>query len=380
MRISDLKFSQDDKLARITATVQWEDCDRPECNVYIETEKAFADDLTLNPHAFLVGCIIPAMHFGEKRILLDAEICPMLREGLITVMALMKEWSQGTYRPLNIEARTSSTAHSLSNHRRAGLFLSGGMDSLAALRVNKNNFPEKHPGSIKDCLLVHGFDIGGVIERGMKYHVFDRAKAALLEVANDANVTLIPVYTNIRHLCDERQLWLDKFFGAVLAAVGHAFASRLNLVYIASSYDIPNLAPCGSHPLLDSEYSSYDLRIIHRDLSLSRLEKLKIVAGWDVAFQNFRVCLANVPDRLNCGKCEKCIRTMTELVAIGALDKTKAFVENDVTPSQLSQFDITIRHRDPFYRAMMAPLQKRGRHDLVETIKKMLAGHVFWFF
>ncbi|NQT67971.1 MAG: hypothetical protein HQ552_00145 [Desulfobacteraceae bacterium] len=377
MRISDLKFNRDGQLARTTATVQWEDCDRPECNVYIETEKAFADDLTLNPHAFLVGCIIPAMHFGEKRILLDAEICPMLREGLITVMALMKEWSQGTYRPLNIEARTSSTVHSLNNHRRAGLFLSGGMDSLAALRVNKNNFPEKHPGSIKDCLLVHGFDIGGVIERGMKYHVFDRAKAALLEVANDANVTLIPVYTNIRHLCDERQLWLDKFFGAVLAAVGHAFASRLNLAYIASSYDIPNLAPCGSHPLLDSEYSSYDLRIIHRDLSLSRLEKLKIVAGWDVALQNFRVCLANVPDRLNCGKCEKCIRTMTELVAIGALDKTKAFVENDVTPAQLSQFDITIRHRDPFYRAMMAPLQKRGRHDLVKTIEKMLAGHVF---
>ena len=377
MRISDLKFNRDDKLARTTATVQWENCDRPECNVYIETEKAFADDLTLNPHAFLVGCIIPAMHFGEKRILLDAEICPTLLEGLITVMALMKEWSQGIYRPLNIEARTSSTAHNLNDHRQAGLFLSGGMDSLAALRVNKKNFPEKHPGSIKDCLLVHGFDIGGVIERGMKYHVFDRAKAALFEVANDANVTLIPVYTNIRHLCDERQLWLDKFFGAVLAAVGHAFASRLNLVYIASSYDIPNLAPCGSHPLLDSEYSSYDLRIIHRDLSLSRLEKLKIVAGWDVAFQNFRVCLANVPDRLNCGKCEKCIRTMTELVAIGALDKTKAFVENDVTPEQLSQFDITIRHRDPFYRAMLAPLQERGRHDLVETIKKMLAGHVF---
>ena len=177
MRISDLKFSQDDQLARTTATVQWEDCDRPECNVYIETEKAFADDLTLNPHAFLVGCLIPAMHFGEQRILLDAEICPTLQEGLITVMALMKEWSQGTYRPLNIEARTSSTPHNLNNHRQAGLFLSGGMDSLAALRVNKINFPEKHPGSIKDCLLVHGFDIGGVIERGMKYHVFDHNRS-----------------------------------------------------------------------------------------------------------------------------------------------------------------------------------------------------------
>lgn len=372
MRISNLKFSNEEKQARVMATIQWEDCDRPDHEIFIETEEEFVQDLSLNPHSFLVGCIIPALHFGERRIFLDAEICPTLREGLETVMALMKEWTKGEYKPLNIEAKTRSVVHNLNNRRRAGLFLSGGMDSLAALRINKKTYPEQHPGSIKDCLFVHGFDIGGVIQRGMKYHVFDRAKMALSEVAKDAKVTLIPVYTNIRHLCDERELWLDRFFGAVLAAVAHAFSSRLNLVYIASSYDIPNLTPCGSHPLLDPAYSSYDLRIIHRDLALSRLEKLRIVADWDVAFQNFRVCLANVPDRLNCGKCEKCIRTMTELLAIDALDKTKAFIENDVTSEQLEQFDITIRHRDSFYREMLSLLEKQGRDDLVNTIKKML--------
>ena len=357
---------------RATATVNWEDCDQPAREVFIETEEEFSKDISCNPHAFLVGCIIPAMHFGEKRILLNAEICPNLREGLQTVMSLMKEWSNGEHKPLNIEAKTHSTVAHLNKQRRAGLFLSGGIDSLAALRANKQNYPEEHPGSIKDCLLVHGFDIGGVIERGMKYHVFDRARAALSAVAKDANVTLIPVYTNIRHLCDERVLWLDKFFGAVLASVGHAFASRLNLAYIASSYDIPNLVPCGSHPLLDPEYSSFDLRIKLIGLSLSRLEKLRLVADWDVAFQNFRVCLANVKDRLNCGKCEKCIRTMTELVAIGALDKTRAFVENDVSPELLSSFNIKIRHRASFYQEMLSPLKERGRDDLVRTIKRML--------
>ena len=356
------------------ATVQWEDCDRPDHDIFIETEEAFVQDLSLNPHAFLVGCIIPALHFGERRIFLDAEICPNLREGLDTVMGLMKEWTQGEYQPLNIEAKTRSVANDLNHPGGAGLFMSGGMDSLAALRVNKKTYPKQHPGSVKDCLLVHGFDIGGVVERGMKYHVFDRAQTALSAIAKDADVTLIPVYTNIRHLCDERDLWLDRFFGAVLAAVAHAFTSRLDLVYIASSYDIPNLTPCGSHPILDPAYSSYDLRIIHRDLALSRLEKLRVVADWDVAFQHFRVCLANVPDRLNCGKCEKCIRTMTALVAIGALDKTEAFIENDVTPEQLAQFDITIRHRESFYRELLSPLKKQGRDDLVYAIKKMLAA------
>ena len=372
MRITDLTLLQSEKRVRVTATVTWEDCDQPTRDVFIETEEEFGSDITCNPHAFLIGCIIPAMHFGEKRIHISGEICPSLHEGLQTVMAVMKEWSRGEYKPLRIEAKNYSASPYVRKKRRAGLFLSGGIDSLAALRLNKQNYSEEHPGAIKDCLLIHGFDIGGVVERGMKYHVFDRARAALSAVAKDANVTLIPVYTNIRHLCDERDLWLDKFFGAVLASVGHAFASRLHLLYIASSYDIPNLVPCGSHPLLDPEYSSFDVKIKLLGLSLSRLEKLRLVADWDVAFQNFRVCLANVPDRLNCGKCEKCVRTMTELVAIGALEKTHAFVENDVSPELFSHFKITIRHREPFYREILPLLKERGRDDLVRTITGML--------
>ncbi len=372
MRISDFKLTRDENMVRAIANVAWEDCDRPSQEVYIETDVKFENDISCNPNAFLVGCLLPAMHFGEKRILLEDKICPMLCEGLETIMALIHEWYGGVYEPLQIDAKRSAYAGYVSKPRRAGFFLSGGIDSLAALRLNKLHYSEQHPGSIKDCLFVHGFDIGGVVERGTKYHVFERAKAALTPVAKDAQVELIPVYTNIRHLCDDRDLWLEKFFGAVLAAVAHAFVSRLNLVYIASSYNISILVPCGSHPLLDPAYSSYDMRIIHRDLELSRMEKIKLVADWDVALQNLRVCLANVKDRLNCGKCEKCVRTMTALVAIGALDKTKAFIENDVSPDLFSGFEINIRHRDPFYVEIIPFLKKMGRNDLVETIKKKL--------
>jgi hypothetical protein len=124
MQISNFKSIQDGDRKRVIATVQWEDCDRPDQNIYIETEKVFAKDLSLNPHAFLVGCIIPAMHFGERRIFLDAEICPTLREGLETVMALMKEWTQGEYRPLNIEAKTRSVVGNLNNNSSCMVLIS----------------------------------------------------------------------------------------------------------------------------------------------------------------------------------------------------------------------------------------------------------------
>jgi hypothetical protein len=121
-------------------------------------------------------------------------------------------------------------------------------------------------------------------------------------------------------------LWLNSFLRCGSGCHGPwVQPAVINLMFIASSYDIPHLHPCGSHPLLDPEYSSYGMRIRHRDYEMSRLEKIKIVSQWDIAFQNFRVCLANVPDRLNCGKCEKCVRTMTELTALGLLHKTRAF-------------------------------------------------------
>ncbi|MFW6054414.1 MAG: hypothetical protein ACOC9D_00805 [Thermodesulfobacteriota bacterium] len=373
MLIRDIQLTQTENRARVQATVVWEDCDQPQRQLFIETSREFAADLTANPQAFLVGSLIPALHFGERRISLDGPLCPGLLEGLQSVMALMRVWSLGVCRPLTIEPRWIEEAPQTRATGRAGMFYSGGFDSLAALRLNRLHYPGSHPGAIRDCFFVHGFDIGGVPARGMKYHVFERALEAMQEVMQAAGTKAIPVYTNLRHLCDDRELWLNRFFGAVLAAVGHAFTSRLDLFYLASSYDYENLAPCGSHPLLDPEYSSFDLQIRHRDAGLSRLDKLRIVADWDPGFQNFRVCLANTEDRLNCGRCEKCVRTMTGLAALGVLDKTRAFVEDDVTPEMFAGFKINIRHREPFYRELLPLLRKRGRMDLVKTIQEKLS-------
>lgn len=372
MKISNLTLTQENSHIRANAWVQFEDCPQPAKQVFIKTSKKYTDDFLANPHAFLVGCLLPAMHRGEKRIFIDQEICPLLKESLQAAMHILKDWTGGRYQPLTIEARTSPRTNLLDTPR-TGVFMSGGMDSLAALRLNRLNYPATHPAYVKDCLFMHGFDIGGVKARGMKYHVFERAQTAIQKITDDADAELIPVYTNIRHLCDQRELWLDSFFGAVLAAIAHSFANRLSMVFIGSSYDIPNLHPCGSHPLLDPEYASYNMRIRHRDYELARLEKIKIVSQWDVALQNFRVCLANTPDRLNCGACEKCVRTMTELTALGLLHKTDAFVEDEITPEHISRFDITIRNRPPFYKPLIPLLKEQGRDDLAKAIETQLS-------
>lgn len=371
MKIYDFNISKDSDYIQASAMVQFEECGQDEKLIFIKTKKKYADDFWANPHAFLVGCLLPAMHFKEKRIAVDEKICPFLEESLYTAMHILKEWTKGQYQPLKIQAQKQTVVKPVQSNR-AAMFMSGGMDSLAGLRLNRLNYPKSHPGYVKDCFFLHGFDIGGVKKRGMKYHVFERAKKAIYKITKEAETELIPVYTNIRHLCDERSLWLDSFFGAVLASISHTFSKRVNMVFISSSFDIPNLHPCGSHPLLDPEYSSFDMRIRHRDYLFSRIDKIKIVSQWNTAFQNFRVCLANSADKLNCGRCEKCVRTMTELTALGLLHRTKAFAEDEITAEHISQFDITIRTRPPFYRPLVPLLKKQARDDLAFAIENQI--------
>ncbi len=373
MKITDIQLTQDSDFAIASARVSFEQSDHPGKDVYIKTPVEYARGFDANPDAFLVGCLLPALHLGEKRIFLEGAVCPFLKEGVHVAMHILSHWTQGRYVPIPVESRVRKHQDPPAQHGAgAGMVMSGGMDSLAALRQNRLHYPDTHPAYVRDSFFLHGFDIGGVVERGAKFHVFDRAMTAVSRITQDAGTSLVPVYTNIRHLCDDRALWLDSFFGAVLAAMAHGFSSRINLMFIASSYDIPHLHPCGSHPLLDPEYSSYGMRIRHRDYELSRLEKIRIVSQWDTAFQNFRVCLANVPDQLNCGKCEKCVRTMTELTALGLLHKTRAFEADEITPADISRFDITIRVRPPFYRPLIPLLKEQGRDDLARTIASLL--------
>jgi hypothetical protein len=63
---------------------------------------------------------------------------------------------------------------------------------------------------------------------------------------------------------------------------------------------------------------------------------------------------------------------MTELTALGLLHKTRAFEADEITSEDISQFDITIRVRPPFYRPLVPLLRDQGRDDLADTIVRLL--------
>ena len=167
MRIENLRKETKGENARVAATVIWENCDRPTQVVYFDTSEEFSRDLTCDPHAFLVGCLMPAMRHGEQRIAIDEDICPELRIGLETAMDWICHWYGAPRKPVLIEAQIRVHAcPSRQRMERAGSFLSGGVDSIATLQANRLAFSSQHPRSIRDCLFVYGFDIGGSLRSG----------------------------------------------------------------------------------------------------------------------------------------------------------------------------------------------------------------------
>ncbi|MBN2138258.1 MAG: hypothetical protein JW720_10655 [Sedimentisphaerales bacterium] len=373
MKIEDVGVETKDGWSQLVAKVVWEDSDRPSRKIFYRTAAEGADYLSCgDPHPFVVGSLVPAVVHAEARLAVEGRICPELANGLNDAMHWLSCWSGFKIKPLKVEAEVREKAQSCNKEQRSGSFISGGVDSMFSLRMNQLHVPPSHPHSIKDGIFVRGFDIG-YNEDDAQDEIYKRAFAALSDVIADTNVNMIPLQTNIRHLDSGIPIWVYQFHGAALASAAHALCARLSRVSIASTYDINNLKPWGSHPLLDTNYSSHECRILHDGVRFSRFDKVRVLADWDVGIRNLRVCTQRPAGSLNCGRCEKCVRTLLELAALNMLDKATCFDESDLTSEDVDRIVLDSDYQAACYEELVEPLEKCGRGDLAGTVRKLLA-------
>jgi hypothetical protein len=379
MRIDDFTMEHADDRRRIQAEVNWEDVDRPPYQLYFEVDREFEDALCLSAHPFLVGCLVPALHFGERRIRVAGDVCPELLENLEEAWRILVNWyTPGEQRSFAIEEDGVLSEPLHSRRRSNGVFFSGGIDSFTALRLNRLLYAESHPRSFNEGILVYGLEQD---DPG----VFEIVRRSLEEAARETGLRLLTVYTNIylqfraEDEISRFALWKYKMGGAALAAVGHALSARLSGVTIAATHDLTNLEPWGSHPMLDHYYGSTDMLVRQAAFSLTRPERTRIVADWQPALRHLRVCnkyRTYAPGHLNCGECEKCLRTMLTLLSLGALERTDAFPTKDVSAEMIDRGAKMAKAPQlliPSYQAILPALEKIGRTDLTEAIEHKIA-------
>jgi hypothetical protein len=374
--ISDSSFATDSGLARVEAHVSWEDADNPPLRVFAEVPESHAEGFWPDANAFLILAVLPAWRAGERRVHVEGSLCPVLCENVRAAITTLQAWYADLGTPPAIECSTKPAALCPRGHHAVSL-LSCGVDSLALLRWNKLHVPVDHPAAITGTLLITFEKTPSASSDEFCRRVRGRLTPAAA-VASDAGVEAIPVVSNAWWLVNDGYFYDERWHGAVLSSAAAFFSRRFRRGYIASSSYPGDVYPWGSHPWLDPYYSSSHFQVENHGLGMSRLERTAIVADWPAGLNNVRVCQKDDP-AVNCGTCEKCIRTMTALVSLGKLRGCGAFAVDDVSAELIGTVDTyDMLHSEMQtipYRDMLPALTRSGRDDLAAAVRMVLRSY-----
>jgi hypothetical protein len=301
---------------------------------------------------FLAASLVPAMRIG-KPLSVEGKVSPKLLASVPTVERVLSGW-YGHLTPIQVNAEPAP------EHKAVGVacFFSGGVDSFYSVL--------RHLDEVTGLVFVHGFDIQprDVLLRACVSESLRKAAARL-------GKPLIEVETNVRAFSDQFTLWSEEYHGSALASVALLLSPQFGRFYIPASFSPHYSPPWGSHKDLDPLWSTDATDIIHDGWDASRVEKVRLVASSDVAMQSLRVCWENRGGRYNCGRCEKCIRTMVNLRIVGALGRCTTF-DNRLDLRAVERVPIPDECARAFVEENLEAARESGQDELARAIARSL--------
>lgn len=261
--------------------------------------------------AMLAAALFPAMSSATRLSSADP-ISPRLLAALPAIQDIVRSWEQRypayeRYQRVDVVAEERDVK-ARSPDRGVASFFTAGVDSFFTAIT--------HRADVDALVYVCGFDVRPGNDP-LQQRVLEGVRAA----ADGLGKPLVVVECDLRVVGDRFAGW-DAYHGAALAAVAHALSVRFHTVRVPATLTYAHLVPLGSHPLLDPLWSTEAMEILHDGAHASRLDKLQVIAEEPAARRWLRVCWQNRGGSYNCGRCEKCLRTM---VALRALDRLADF-------------------------------------------------------
>jgi len=359
----------------LSASIVWEDSDRPAFEMRFASDAGSLDSAPPDPHPFLLASVVPAWRRGERRILLEGPLCPRLRDGLRAAQRILERWFSPGRQPAAVEAARGFRPYG-ERQPRAAVFLTGGIDSLHVLARNRRFYGGAHPAFFRDAIYAERLSYVEDVPSARALDLSRRQSRAVGEIARLSGLEARRVDSNFR-LLDPDQWWVaSEDQGALLAAIGHTLTNRLGSVSLAATHDPDFLPAWGTHPLLDPCFSSSGLELRHEGFGRTRFEKTAEIADWEVARRYLLVCFEGpLPEgQLNCGKCEKCLRTMTALLALGVLGSFSVFGGEVVTPEKIDAmpFGNHMEFFGGFWAPLVDPLGARGERRIARALARKL--------
>lgn len=263
-----------------------------------------SEDVYLTPSLSAVACLalLPALR-DSLPIMVRGSLDAGLREGFDSIAEVAHRW--WGYEPKVHLTQDKPAPPPVMTPKRTGLFFSCGVDSFYSLLEREQD--------IDDLILVHGFDVA--LEDTERFQALTAHAQA---VATALGKRLIRVSTNLReHPLFHAIPWGIQMHGSAMVAVANLLQSFINRVLIASSYPWEHPHPWGTSVELDSLWSSRNVTVECSGEQFWRLDKCKRIFHHPLVQKHLAVCWKSSGSELNCGTCEKCLRTRLSILAVG---------------------------------------------------------------
>ncbi|HKP22670.1 MAG TPA: hypothetical protein VJV39_02310 [Dongiaceae bacterium] len=264
----------------------------------------------LQVHDFAVlSALIVAMREGRP-VHVEGPVTEALIRGLEEFQEAWAQW-RSKYTPVRITADQIVPVETPTTRR--GMFaFSGGVDgTFALLRHHKARAGLRTARPI-GAMLVHGFDIPL-----SEQQAFDRARANVADVIGALGLPLTVVRTNWRS--EACKVYPQEYLAGLTACL-HQFRGLANVGVLGAGEDYAHiLPPWGSNnPITNHLLSGGGFQIHTEGSGFTRTQRVALINDYPEIAAKLRVCWEGPLTGGNCGRCEKCIRTKLNFMAINA--------------------------------------------------------------
>ncbi|MDH6342248.1 hypothetical protein M2480_001566 [Parabacteroides sp. PFB2-12] len=316
--------------------------------VWAEVDNRYKDYLCdERSDAFVIGILHYAMK-NNHDIICEAPMGESLYYQITTY--LIDSFSKANPRMYAIRLEADVDEEELPCGSGVGTGISCGIDSLHVLASHTNTKMKKH-----NITHLTFFNVGSHGEGERATQLFEARKQQAKAFSQEYGFDFVEVNSNIMDMFQQEHFVthtftsmfavfvLQKLYATYYYASSHSF-------FEFSVRNMSTISPGYGELLVLDMFSTENLRLYSEGGTLSRLEKTQEVSKYAPSYKYLNVCTMTAT---NCGRCEKCTRTLLALDILGRLDYYNAMFDIDYYKRHKQQYLKTlvakcITHNDTY--------------------------------
>ncbi len=347
MKITNVQLQESEKHNLLSAQID-------DFNLWYKFPKEILPEIKAD--AFIAACLVTSMKLGSDIVIDDdIPVSNHLLKNLEELQSIFTSWRKYlgfNFKKVNILGGKRMEATEGWNKNIS--FFSGGIDGTFTYL--------KHKEELDYLLFAKGIDM-----QLSSDELYNEALSKNRDFLNKEGKQIIPFETNVRFLGHAYGIGWSVCFGGGLSSI--ALAAGAKKCYIASGVTYSSMHPEGSNFITDHLWSNGSTQIIHDGAETTRVNKLKQISKNTNALNILRVCWHD--SGYNCGNCEKCLRTMTNLRVLKLRTPTFQLLTDQLVKNKLSKIKIYNIHDIEFIEENLEEALKINDQILIKALQKI---------